>query len=317
MPQSILDRLGAVKFPSLNRVEFGPVVDAFPTFLSPTSVEVLEHLKISFINNDPHSTPGTSLFMQMPALTLVTLSLSGDIPQWSLQPNSVYFPVLETLQFWLRNADDFFKAIIAPKLTYLEYGAVSKILPSTVFSGLADKFSSVRKMSLPMFSIRLNTLDALALCRAFPRVLHAEFDSACTLSAFFRPCKGIDGLRSPADYWESLETVVFDRFDPGIWLELPIRENNDFVRWLMTRQDLRPLRVRFKDSYIPNEDDVESFCRLYEILREYCVVELQEVTLRHDSTLSNSASSRLQLSVPVFTTGLVDDIVALTGGTTE
>ncbi|KIO00720.1 hypothetical protein M404DRAFT_759576 [Pisolithus tinctorius Marx 270] len=294
MPQSILDHLGAVKFPSLNRVEFGPVVDAFPTFLSPTSVEVLEHLKISFINNDPHSTPGTSLFMQMPAQTLVTLALSGDIPQWSLQPNSVHFPVLEALQFWLRNADDFFKAVIAPKLTYLEYGAVSKIPPSTVFSGLADKFSSVRQVSLTMSSDSLNTLDALALCRAFPGVCHAEFDSAWTLSAFFRRCEGIDGLQSPADYWKSLETVVTGRHHPATGLE-PIQEDNAFVRWLMTRQDLRRLRVRFKDSYIPDEDDVESFCRLYEILREYCVVELQNVTLRHDSTLSNSASSRLQL----------------------
>ncbi|KIO00689.1 hypothetical protein M404DRAFT_1003697, partial [Pisolithus tinctorius Marx 270] len=167
-----------------------------------------------------------------------------------------------------------------------------------------------------MLSSNLNTLDALALCRAFPRVCHVEFYSVWVLPAFFGSCEGIDGLQSPADYWKSLETAVFGRFGPDIWLALPIRENSDFVRWLITRQDLRPLRVRFEDGYFTDED-VESFCRLYEILREYCVVELNHVTLRHDSVLSKSAGSRLQLCAPVFKYSPLDDIGTLTGGAPE
>ncbi|KIO00686.1 hypothetical protein M404DRAFT_29356 [Pisolithus tinctorius Marx 270] len=335
-PQFILGRIGAVKFPSLKRIEFDWSVDTFPTFLSATNVPVLEHLDLGYLMVDDRdgrswhrSMPGMSFSTHIPVLTLVTLTLSGHTPPWLLQPNSVHFPVLETLKISLTSTSEFFKAIVTPKLISLDYAVSLEDIISSLFSSLEGKFSSVKQVSFTMESSSLDTSGALALCRVFPNVCHAEFYSESLPHAFFDPCEGIYSLRSPVDHWKSLESVAFRDMDPSLWLEPPIRENNAFVRWLVERQHQQPLRVRIEGAYA-EEEDVPSFCMLYEILREYCVVELEDVVLCHESELSKSAGSRLQLvggspssivhfltsvmqCVPMFTSGLVDDMGAVVG----
>ncbi|KIO00698.1 hypothetical protein M404DRAFT_1003704 [Pisolithus tinctorius Marx 270] len=317
IPQFILDRIGAAKFPSLKRIELDWGHDAFPTFLSATNVPVLEHLELGYLmvpvrgSRSPHrSVPGMSFSTHIPVLTLVTLTLWGHTPPWSLQPNSLHFPVLETLKIFLASTIEFFKAVVTPKLISLDYTVSLEDLLSTLFGSLEGKFSSVKRVSI--HSSGLDASSALALCRVFPNVCHAEFYSKYLPHAFFDPCEGTYAFRSPVDYWKSLESVAFRDMDPRIWLEPLIRENNAFVRWLVERQHQRPLRVRIEGVYA-EEEDVPLFCILYEILREYCVVELEDVALRHKSELSKSAGSRLQLSVRTFTSGLVDDIGAVVG----
>ncbi|KAI6012215.1 hypothetical protein EDC04DRAFT_739318 [Pisolithus marmoratus] len=246
-------RIGTIKFPSLKRVRLQYVgVDTVPIFFSSTNVPVLEHFEIWNTHQNPPSTPGASFSQYIPALTLVTLSLSGHMPPCSLQPDSIHFPVLETLEISLINPVDFFKAIVTPKLKYLDYVIDSTNSLVTVFGGLGEKFSSVRRVSLSTRPSRPDTLGAVAFCRAFPHVHHAEFYSAGPPSGFFDPCEGTDGSQSPADYWKSLESVVFPQIYPPMWLEPPIREIA-FVQWLVTRQDQQPLRVRIEGANIPDE----------------------------------------------------------------
>ncbi|KAI6008755.1 hypothetical protein F5J12DRAFT_935478 [Pisolithus orientalis] len=290
IPQFILDRIGAVKFPSLKRIELDWSVDTFPTFLSATNVPVLEHLELGYLMVDDRdgrsrhrSTPGASFSMHIPVLTLVTLTLSGNTPPWLLQPNSVHFPVLETLKISLTSTSEFFKAIVTPKLISLDYAVSLEDILSSLFSNLEGKFSSVKQVSFTIESSGLDTSGALALCRVFPNITG-----------------------------KALKAWQFRDMDPSLWLEPPIRENNAFVQWLVERQHQQPLHVRIEGAYT-EEEDVPLFCTLYEILREYCVVELEDVVLCHESELSKSAGSRLQLCVPMFTSGLVDDIGAVVG----
>ncbi|KAI6127101.1 hypothetical protein F5141DRAFT_1085534 [Pisolithus sp. B1] len=249
-----------------------------------------------------------------PVLTLVTLSLSGEMLPCSLPPDSVHFPVLETLNVSLKDGADFFKAIVTPKLKSVDYTSTAELgdPPSAVFSTLEDKFSSVKRLSFAFRSGDLDTPDARALCRAFPNVRHAEFCSASPLSAFFGPCEGIDGLRSPAGYWRSLESVRFRGIDPEMWLEPPIGESNAFVQRLAARRNQRQLHV-YIGNLVVEEEDTESFCVLYEILREHCDVELGSMHLGLESRLSKSADSCLQLYLPTFTSVLTDDVGVVLG----
>ncbi|KAI6001802.1 hypothetical protein EDD15DRAFT_1554625 [Pisolithus albus] len=154
VPQFILDRIGATKFPALRYV----------------------NLNLRIWDNDlsRHPIPDASLSKYIPVSTLVELSLSEDIPPCLLQPGSIHFPVLETLGMFVKDAAAFFKAIVTPKLKILSYIVGWQDTPSIGFSGLRDKFCSVRQLSFATRR-RLDTLDALALCRAFPGVCHAYF----------------------------------------------------------------------------------------------------------------------------------------------
>ncbi|KAI6144327.1 hypothetical protein BKA82DRAFT_2387847 [Pisolithus tinctorius] len=88
-------------------------------------------------------------------LALVTLSLSGDMPPWSLQSDSVHFPVLDTLKIWLGGVDDFFKAIVTPRLKSLDYTALVR------FRRLRWPW---RQVSFTIAPNSLRIQDAEALC---------------------------------------------------------------------------------------------------------------------------------------------------------
>ncbi|KAI6108708.1 hypothetical protein EDD16DRAFT_64318 [Pisolithus croceorrhizus] len=235
MRQSILDCIGAIELPPLRCVKLDLGRSTFPTVLTPTNVPVLEHLEIGNFHHNLRSISGTPFSERIPVLTLVTLSLSGDLLPYSLQPNSVHFPVLEMLNVSLKEGAPFFEAIVTPKLKSVHYTSTAELgdPPSDVFSTLEDKFSSVEWLSFTLGPGDLDTWDARALCRAFPNVCHVEFYSASPLSAFFGPCEGIDGSRTPAGYWTSLESVVFRGFDPDRRLETPFGETNAFLEWLV------------------------------------------------------------------------------------
>ncbi|KAI6106746.1 hypothetical protein EDD16DRAFT_1713135 [Pisolithus croceorrhizus] len=312
-PRSILDCIGAINFPSLRCVKLDLGGDTFPTFLSSTNVPVLEHLEIRNFHLNLRSMSGTPFSEHIPVLTLVTLWLSGDMLPCSLQPDSVHFPVLETLNVSLRDGADFFKAIVTPKLKSIDYTHTTHFGSplSAIFSSLEDKFSSVKQLSFTINFGDLDSPDARALCRAFPNVHHVQFCSAFSLSPFFSPWEGIDGLRSPACYWKSLESVIFGGTDSEMWLETLVGEINAFVQWLVARRDQRQLRVHIKSLHVLEE--AESFCMLYERLREHCVVELDSIHLRLESRLLRLADSCLQLYLPTFTSVLTDDIGVVLG----
>lgn len=114
---------------------------AFPAFLSPETALVLKYLEMlnDYCNLHP---------------TLDTLSLSGNnMPQRSLQPDSVHFPVLETMKINLSSPADFFKAIITLNLKSLYFRTPdSKNSLSTMFIGLQGKFGGVKQVSFMITS---------------------------------------------------------------------------------------------------------------------------------------------------------------------
>ncbi|KAI6001801.1 hypothetical protein EDD15DRAFT_2361114 [Pisolithus albus] len=330
VPQFILDCIDDTKFPALRYVDLNLSAFTFRTLLSPANVLIVDLSGIWDNNRRLHRIPDAdaSLSKYIPVSTLVKLSLSGDIPPCSLQPGSIHFPVLESLGMFVEDAAAFFKAIVTPKLRLLSYTAGWQDPPSVVFSGLRDKFRSVRQLSFATES-SLDTLDALALCRAFPGVCHAYFIQLAPLSVFFGQVEGTNDLESPADYWKSLESLVFDKIDIYEWLMPPIRERNAFVQWLAARHDPRRLRVHIGNVEV-HGGDVESFYVLCEILRENCIVELSGVWTWLESRLLKSADSDLQLvsdflnntfrfltvrmkHVPMFTSSLAGEVGTVIG----
>ncbi|KAI6144353.1 hypothetical protein BKA82DRAFT_29365 [Pisolithus tinctorius] len=315
--QFIMDHIDGIKFPSLKCVKLKSSYSP-PSFLSPTNIPVLEHLEVRNEYGSPALHPllgcNSLLSDHIPVLTLVTLSLSGYVLLSGVElPNSVHFPVLETLKVNIRNTGHLLKVIITPKLRSFEYTLHSDDPLPTDFSDLEGKFGSVKQVSFAIQFESLDRSDALALCRVFPNVCHAELRSDSPLSVFFGPCEGVDALQPPAGYWKDLDSLTFPEIDPDMWLEPPIRKTNAFVQWLVARQDQRPLRVCIKGFCAPDED-IGSFCMLYDILQEHCAVELKDIRLWPESELSKSVDSGLQLHVPMFTSGLADDIGAVVGG---
>ncbi|KAI6127102.1 hypothetical protein F5141DRAFT_1210419 [Pisolithus sp. B1] len=292
--QFILDHIDAIEFPSLRCVKLSMSAYTCFTLLPPTNTPILEHS--GFGNNHPslHSMPGTSLSKHIPVLTLISLSLSGDMLPCPLQPDSVHFPVLETLTISTGDTATLFRAIVTPKLKFLHYitsRSVSRL--SAVFGSLRDKFSSVSQLTFSIGTSGLDGLDASAFCKAFPHVRHAKFCRSSPLSTFFGYSEGTSGSQSPVDYWKGLESVVFCGIHPGNWLEPPAQESNACMEWLVARQDRQPLRVRIEDVDV-TEEDIESLYMLCKILQENCIVELDGV-LWLESRLKKTADSHIQV----------------------
>lgn len=141
--------------PPLKCVTLNLKAYSFPTFLSPTNVPVLKYLEFRNRSHILPSTPDMSLSEPILVLALVTLSLSGDMPPWSLQSDSVHFPVLDTLKIWLGGVDDFFKAIVTPRLKSLDYTALVR------FRRLRWPW---RQVSFTIAPNSLRIQDAEALC---------------------------------------------------------------------------------------------------------------------------------------------------------
>ncbi|KIM64130.1 hypothetical protein SCLCIDRAFT_659561 [Scleroderma citrinum Foug A] len=126
------------EFPSLKRAIIPCTAStAYPKFLSPARVPLLEHLELDDCQGWKDFAPPSTLktlkltFTEcpihypsfpylIPTQTLTTLSLSGMI-KWSLRPNSIEFPVLETLILIINRTNDFMQAIVAPNLEHFEY----------------------------------------------------------------------------------------------------------------------------------------------------------------------------------------------------
>ncbi|KAI6116400.1 hypothetical protein F5141DRAFT_1267780 [Pisolithus sp. B1] len=80
-----------------------------------------------------------------PVESLTELSLRGAIDDWRLTPNSIHFPVLESLALRINYPVSFLEAIVAPKLERFEFSRSFKILPIySAFNGPTSKFDNVR-----------------------------------------------------------------------------------------------------------------------------------------------------------------------------
>lgn len=103
--------------------------------------------------------------MQIPVLTLVTLSLACTLPLWLHTPTKLCSLPCS------RDIDN----------RSLDYTVSLEDMLSTLFSTLKGKFSSVEQVS---FMTGSGGLDAPAVCKMLPNVCHAEFYSKHSPSFF-------------------------------------------------------------------------------------------------------------------------------------
>ena len=125
---------------------------------------------------------------------------------------------------------------------------------------------------LSFCGVELHHDDVIALCEAFPGVRHVELETN-VLPHFFDPELSNARTHRPIDLWTELKSLTL------CGLHLKWLEPNKLSAWLFDRRalGLRKLHVKLER---PSElsgpapwTDFE-FPRLYEVLKEYCILEL-------------------------------------------
>ena len=292
----IVEAIDHLQFPSLKRViipSFGGI--EYPDFLTPTCAPALEHLDLGEVllyeNFAPPSTLKTlrltldefdevhypSFAYIIPTQSLTTLSLSGDIADWILRPNSIQFPVLSTLTLSVGPTNELLQAIIAPNLEYFNYDPYYEDHPlSFAFEDLEDKFNSVNHFSFLRTARFHGAPDSgiLSVCKTFPNVHHAELRLQ-ELSDLF-PDRSSDAvsthIRYPVDLWKDLQSLTL-RGPSSVW----VKGIDHLSEWLMRRQklDLPPFRIKLTDFGRHSGSSVflDHFERLHECLGNYSSLE--------------------------------------------
>ena len=289
-----------LEFPSLKRAIIAcSLSTAYPSFLSPTRAPLVEELALN--NCRPwkdFAPPSTLKTLELafesiidpvhyptfpyliPTQTLTTLSLSGVIDDWSLQPNSFQFPVLKTLILWVSRTKELLQAIVAPNLEHFEYRSeYPDDLPSVVFDGLGPKFARVHRVSFFNFNTARRLLDhdhsALPLCEAFPNMRHVEL-SLQDLAGLFVPVSPymVESTHSQylIDLWKNLQSLTLHRPSDD-W----VKRHDQLSGWLMQRQksSLPLLRIKLTDlgHFGSRVNLVEYFLYLHKCLQGYCLLE--------------------------------------------
>ena len=282
-----LDFLSPTRFPALEHLQLTEFVADHTDF--PQSI-ALKTLKLSFYSS-PVDYPLFPYLIPMQALW--KLSLKGSTRAFSLQPNSIHFPSLKVLEIiYFAKARQIMDAMVAPNLERFKYiSSDPDDPPSVALRGFRSKFTSVRRLCFYRNKIgstpELLYADAIALCGAFPGVRYVKLKTD-VLAHLFDPTSSNACARRPIDLWTELESLTFCRLHPK-WLE-----PNQFSAWLVDRQALGLRKLHVKLKYHCGDDS--EFPRLYEVLKENCVLELDgfRVTLR-DVYLHMSVNSRLRV----------------------
>jgi len=298
LPEFIITRISHLQFPRLKYIAIS-YWNTSLAFLSPARAPALEHLELNMFDTDHTDFPQLTTLKTLkldfydspvdpplfpyliPMQALTKLSISGFTEEFLLRPNSIHFPSLKMLEIsCLTTTRPFMKAIVAPNLERLNYTSFGvDDPPSVTLRGLHSKFTNVRHLSfnrsVDMHIPELHYADAATLCKAFPGVRHVELKTN-QLPHLFRPTPSNTSARRPIDFWTELESLTLCGVHPT-WLK-----PNQFLAWLVDRQalGLRKLYVRlvqFSDD--PGESFDFEFFRLYEVLKENCILELDNFPL--------------------------------------
>ncbi|KAI6155631.1 hypothetical protein BKA82DRAFT_991379, partial [Pisolithus tinctorius] len=196
---------------------------------------------------------------------LKTLWLSGSTENLRLLPDTLYFPLLDSLSVNVTSARGLMEAIVAPNLRhvcYKPYSCDSNM--SFVFGNLSSKFSSVEHLCLRDFSELwqaargIDVESAEAAAKAFPSVRHVELHPR-HIEAFFS-----SEATCPADHWEYLRTLE----TPGVFGD----EIPSLKEWLRRRSlGGKPILDVITPSTF-SEVNTPKQTSPYESLRPYCNV---------------------------------------------
>jgi len=322
----IIEAINHLQFPALKHVIIQHVGgNEYSDFLSPTCAPALEHLELEgmlpYQSFAPPPTLKTLRLMAdefldevhypffaylIPTQRLTTLSLSGDIADWILRPNSIHFPVLNTLTLSVSQTNQLLLAIIAPNLEYFNYdpGYYEDHRFSVVFDGLGHRFNSVNHIAFPR-TTRFNRFpdhnhDVLSICKTFPNVRHAELNLQ-ELGDLF-PDHSCTHIRYPVDLWKDLQSLTL-RGPSSVW----VKEIDYLSEWLMRRQKLGlPLfRIKLVDFGHHSESSVfleNHFERLHDCLGYYCSLD-GDIPIKKKINLSRVADASFgMVSTCIFPT---------------
>ena len=301
LTEFIVDRINHLHFPSLRSVTISPFCGSgYLDFLSVARAPALEHLELGefmFICDIP--TPvamlktlklnfecfddDLSFCSLVPTQALTKLSLSGETTSFSLQPNSLYFPSLMSLEMVrVTKTRPILDAIVAPNLEQFNYTpSYRDDSLSVAFSGFRSKFTNVRQLSFSRFGSwdvsEFLLGDAMCICEAFSGVHHVELDGEDWPYLFEPPSSQLEpgsnsDIRYPMDLWTELTSLTF-RGLHSKWLK-----RGQLMDWLVHRRalGLQRLHVKVKGSHrskVVQSIDQHSI-RLYEGLKENCILEL-------------------------------------------
>ena len=297
LTEFIADKINRFHFPSLKSVTIPPFCDVgYLDFLSIARAPVLEHLEfgaftiqcdilrsvalLKTLKLNCGAGPladHPSIWSLIPTQALTRLSLIGEPKSFSVQPNSLHFPSLMSLELVeVTKARPFLDAIVAPNLEQLKYNSSCyDDLPSVTFSGFSSKFANVRQLSFFRYGMwhtpDLPDGDATCLCEAFPGVHHVELDGG-DWPYLFEPDPN-SHIQYPMDLWTELESLAFHSRLHFEWLE-----PDKLTAWLVHRRalNLQRLHVKVKGPYQSNvvQGIDQRHIRVYERLKENCILEL-------------------------------------------
>ena len=352
LPHIVADRINHLHFPSLKSVTISSLCDiGYLLFLSIARAPALEYLELGEfmtvrdilspvailktlkLNGEAYSFINPrSVWSLVPSQGLTKLTLSWATFH-SLQPNSLHMPSLMSLEMYgISETRPFLDAIVAPNLEQFDYFSCYNDPPSVTFSGFSFKFTNVRQLSFShhrrLGIPELLDGDAVSLCEAFPSVRHVELHGDDWPYLFDPPPIRFEPgpssyIRYPMDLWTELESLTFNGLHSK-WLEL-----NQLMAWLVHRlaSSLQQLHVKVKGtchSEVIRGIDQRSI-RLYERLKESCILELDGfskmdfTSMTRDSSSKGVSSFHIQLAVttqPIWIqhsqglTRLLDEIAA-------
>ena len=323
LAEFIITRINHLQFPSLKYVSITNCTTSLD-FLSPTRTPALEHLELKefivgehtefpsvtalkTLNLDFHSSGmdySSSPYL-VPSQTLTHLSLSGFTQAFSLQSNSLHFPSLKMLEISrLAKVGQFMDAIVAPNLERFKYTSFDyDHSPFVLLHGFRPKFTNIRYLTFHCPDIEgtpePHCADAIALCEAFPGARYVELKTN-QLCDLFDPTLSSSRTR-PIDLWTELESLNLGRPHPK-WLE-----PNQFLGWLVDRRALGLRKLHVKLEHLPEYDLGPShridfkFPRLYEVLKDNCILELDNFPLTlPEMRLYMPVKSRLRMVTTSF-----------------
>jgi len=290
--QYTADFLAPERSPRLKFLELGVLFISIIPFRVPSGL-----VNLRLVLDDPFRLREVPpFFLELLSCNLTSLSLSGAC--WTfdqLPPNSVQFPLLETLVCSIRSGGGLMQALVAPMLSHFEYcPPVWDASPDAMFAGLGDKFSSVIRLVL---SGTDSLLEVKAIHSTFPNVRHMVLRPHDSIP-IFRP--GDDSPSEPT--WRHLESLTVDGPKPFSrdWSTFPYH----LVRWLKHRQHTRQPKLRVRLSTVYATVDWSTIWDLHEMLHELCILEWAGVRFKMKMKIFGNSDSLQLVCMPTFYTTL-------------
>ena len=294
----ISNTLGDREFPALKSVTVPSIRivpnfdnESYPIFLSRVHAPALEYLElrkycpsedflpattlktlILDLEPDVHDHNGFPRFLYLiPTNALVMLDLRGNNCDWSLQTNSIHFPVLTMLTLTVAHTGQILQAITAPNLERFVYSSWREHIhgaPESSFGDLESKFSSVPHLDIRKVN---GTSRAFLLHEAFSGVRHIELNLE-DVPDFFRLSLPLakSNAAHPSyaiDRWSNLENLSV-RPSSSKWTTT----SDNFIEWVKQRgMNLeRPLHVKLTGA---TEATLDYLLRIYNSLKGCCTLE--------------------------------------------